>query len=35
MLAKKDAAGLEKLFADARAARQKWLDGGWQNGEAR
>lgn len=30
-----DSPGLEKLFADARAARQKWLDGGWLNGEFR
>jgi len=35
MLQTKDAAALEKLFADARAARQKWLDGGWQGGGGR
>jgi prephenate dehydrogenase len=35
MLQQKDADALEELFADARAARQKWLDGGWQNGEYR
>ena len=35
MLQQKDADALEELFADARAARQKWLDGGWQNGKAR
>jgi len=35
LLEKKDAAALERLFADARAARQKWLDGGWQSGECR
>jgi len=35
LLETKNAPDLEKLFADARAARQKWLDGGWQNGEAR
>jgi len=35
MLRKNDAVALEKLFADARAARQKWLDGGWQNGASR
>jgi len=34
MLEQGDAEALEKLFADARAARQKWLDGGWLNGEA-
>jgi len=34
LLETKDAAALEKLFADARAARQKWLDGGWLNGES-
>jgi len=35
LLERKDAAALEKLFTDARAARQKWLDGGWQGGESR
>jgi prephenate dehydrogenase len=35
LLETRDASTLEKLFADARAARQKWLDGGWQNGENR
>jgi prephenate dehydrogenase len=34
MLKTCDAPALEKLFADARAARQKWLDGGWPNGES-
>lgn len=33
LLQKKDAAALEKLFANARAAREKWLNGGWLNGE--
>ena len=33
LLESNDSSALEKLFADARAARQKWLDGGWQNGE--
>jgi prephenate dehydrogenase len=35
ILQDRDAPALEKLFTDARAARQKWLDGGWQNGETR
>jgi prephenate dehydrogenase len=33
ILRERDARALEKLFTDARAARQKWLDGGWLNGE--
>ncbi len=33
MLEQGDAKALETLFAEARAARQKWLDGGWRNGE--
>ena len=32
-LEEKDAKALEKLFTDARAARQKWLDGGWLSGD--
>jgi len=35
LLETENAPALEKLFADARAARQKWLDGGWRNGETR
>jgi prephenate dehydrogenase len=31
MLRRNDAGRLERLFADARAARQKWLEGGWLN----
>jgi prephenate dehydrogenase len=30
MLEKGDAAALENLFAEARAAREKWLDGGYE-----
>ena len=33
-LQNKDAAALEKLFANARSAREKWLNGGWPGGEA-
>jgi len=33
MLETSDAPALEKLFAAARAAREKWLKGGWLNGE--
>lgn len=33
MLEARDAPALEKLFADARAAREKWLNGGWPGGE--
>jgi prephenate dehydrogenase len=33
ILRQRDAQALEKLFTDARAARQKWLDGGWLNGD--
>lgn len=32
-LQNKDAAALEKLFANARSARGKWLNGGWPRGE--
>ena len=35
MLREKDAIALEELFSGARAARQKWLDGAWQNGDSR
>jgi prephenate dehydrogenase len=33
MLEAGDAASLEKLFAEARAARERWLNGGWPSGE--
>jgi len=33
LLETRDAPALEKLFAEARAAREKWLNGSWLNGE--